>query len=118
MSNKLDKRTNCEYCGKDLDAKYRSKRFCDAKCRIYWNRENKKPLTTVAVIKEVAKRMGKEAVSVNTQSETKDISGINERIAKIEELLLAPQKYLAYNKRTMLEAELNQLKFKLQSPTN
>ena len=66
MSNKLDKRTNCEYCGKDLDAKYRSKRFCDAKCRIYWNRENKKPLTTVAVIKEVAKRMGKEAVAVNS----------------------------------------------------
>jgi len=41
MANKLDKRTNCEYCDKPLDAKYRSKKFCDDKCRIYWNREQK-----------------------------------------------------------------------------
>ena len=43
MKGKLDKNTNCEYCGKDLEAKYRSKRFCDDKCRVYFNRENKPP---------------------------------------------------------------------------
>lgn len=42
MSNKFDKKTNCDYCDKPLDAKYRSKRFCDDKCRIYWNRGNAK----------------------------------------------------------------------------
>lgn len=47
MANKLDKRTNCEYCDKVLDAKYRSKRFCDDKCRIYWNRENLKVVKPV-----------------------------------------------------------------------
>lgn len=41
MTNKFEKNTNCEYCGKALDAKYRSKRFCDDKCRIYFKREFK-----------------------------------------------------------------------------
>lgn len=41
MTNKFEKNTNCEYCGKALDAKYRSKRFCDDKCRIYLKREFK-----------------------------------------------------------------------------
>jgi hypothetical protein len=39
MTNKFEKNTNCAYCNKPLDAKYRTKRFCDDKCRIYFNRE-------------------------------------------------------------------------------
>lgn len=39
MANKFEKNTNCEYCGKDLNATYRNKRFCDDKCRIYFKRE-------------------------------------------------------------------------------
>lgn len=39
MANKFEKNSNCEYCGKELKAKYRSKRFCDDKCRIYLKRE-------------------------------------------------------------------------------
>lgn len=39
MANKFEKNTNCAYCDKPLDAKYRTKRFCDDKCRIYLKRE-------------------------------------------------------------------------------
>lgn len=55
MSNKLDKRTNCLYCDKALEAKYRSKKFCDDKCRIYWNRENKAKKTPPTDKKETKK---------------------------------------------------------------
>lgn len=47
MTNKFEKNTNCEYCGKALDAKYRTKRFCDDKCRIYLDRENKRKMEVV-----------------------------------------------------------------------
>ena len=38
----FDKRERCEYCKEGMVSKYRNKRFCSAKCRVYWNRENKK----------------------------------------------------------------------------
>lgn len=40
--NRFDKRDACGYCSKKMDAKYRSKRFCSDKCRVYFNRENVK----------------------------------------------------------------------------
>ena len=40
MSNKFDKNTKCQYCGDEMTAKYRSKKFCSSKCRVYYNREN------------------------------------------------------------------------------
>ena len=43
MIDKFEKKKNCDYCGKDLEAKYRSKRFCNTKCRVYFSRENKDP---------------------------------------------------------------------------
>lgn len=39
---KFDKKDICGYCSKKMDAKYRSKRFCSDKCRVYFNRENVK----------------------------------------------------------------------------
>ena len=36
---------------------------------VNWNRENKKPLTTISVIKEVAKRIGKKAIAITTPTE-------------------------------------------------
>jgi hypothetical protein len=39
---KFDKKEICEYCEQKMEAKYRNKRFCSVKCRVYWNRENKK----------------------------------------------------------------------------
>lgn len=41
MEDKFKKNTNCEYCEKEMEAKYRNKRFCSDKCRTYWNREQK-----------------------------------------------------------------------------
>lgn len=39
---KFDKRDTCGYCNGKMEAKYRSKRFCSDKCRVYFNRENVK----------------------------------------------------------------------------
>jgi predicted nucleic acid-binding Zn ribbon protein len=39
--DKFKKQTHCLYCGKEMDAKYRSKKFCSDKCRVYFSRENK-----------------------------------------------------------------------------
>jgi hypothetical protein len=39
---KFDKKEICEYCEDKMEAKYRNKRFCSTKCRVYWNRENVK----------------------------------------------------------------------------
>jgi hypothetical protein len=66
MTNKLDKRTNCEYCDKPLDAKYRSKRFCDDKCRIYWNREKKFEKELTDVLKENRITVSKTQNDLNT----------------------------------------------------
>ena len=46
-------------------------------------------------------------------SNTQDFSEIKSRIAKIEEMLALPPKYMPAWKRPPLESELNQLKFKL-----
>ena len=39
---KFDKKENCEYCNARMESKYRNKRFCSVKCRVYWNREDEK----------------------------------------------------------------------------
>lgn len=59
MVDKFEKRTNCEYCDKPLDAKYRSKRFCDDKCRIYWNREQKSTKILDDILDENKEEMNK-----------------------------------------------------------
>lgn len=41
MVDKFKKETHCKYCEKGMDAVYRSKRFCSARCRVYYSRENK-----------------------------------------------------------------------------
>lgn len=63
MANKFEKNKNCEYCGKDLKAKYRSKRFCNDKCRIYFNREN-----VVAVVAENNKEENKSAIEAERET--------------------------------------------------
>jgi len=68
--------------------------------------------------KPISPPVAGNTVSVTIKAEDhftaqKEQSEILERIAEIEKTLLMPQKYLPYNKRTILEAELNQLKFKI-----
>ena len=41
MEDKFDKKTLCLYCKKEMQSKYRSKKFCSDKCRVYFSRENK-----------------------------------------------------------------------------
>ncbi len=36
---KFDKKDACGYCGNKMEAKYRSKKFCSVKCRVYFSRE-------------------------------------------------------------------------------
>ena len=38
---KFEKRDNCQYCGEPMDSKYRNKKFCSVKCRVYFSREGK-----------------------------------------------------------------------------
>lgn len=40
--NKFEKRKTCLYCNCEMEAKYRNKKFCSDKCRVYHGRENKK----------------------------------------------------------------------------
>jgi len=42
---KFEKRDTCEYCNSKMDSKYRSKRFCSPKCRVYFARDDK-PMQT------------------------------------------------------------------------
>jgi hypothetical protein len=35
-----------------MEAKYRNKRFCSAKCRVYFNRENKKSIPILNKLNE------------------------------------------------------------------
>lgn len=39
-----EKLKNCVHCGKELEAKTTRAKFCSPKCRVYWNRDNMKPL--------------------------------------------------------------------------
>lgn len=41
MKDKFAKNTHCLYCEEIMEAKYRNKKFCSDKCRIYFNREKK-----------------------------------------------------------------------------
>ena len=59
---KFDKKEICEYCEEKMEAKYRNKRFCSVKCRVYWNRENKKPTQTEAIV-EIKKVENKSDIS-------------------------------------------------------
>jgi hypothetical protein len=59
---KFDKKEICEYCEEKMEAKYRNKRFCSVKCRVYWNRENKKPAQTEAIV-EIKKVENKSDIS-------------------------------------------------------
>jgi len=129
MSNKFEKRDNCEYCENPMEAKYRNKRFCSDKCRIYWNREKDAIKLMEESFKESKEEMKKVANDIfegglaisktNLEGKIERIDPISnegeivQRIAKIEELLKLPTKFLPPYKRTPLESELNQLKFKL-----
>lgn len=67
MEDKFAKRTNCLYCGKEMESEYRSKKFCTDKCRVYFNRETPKikiqdlttPTNVVKPITELPKTTNK-----------------------------------------------------------
>jgi hypothetical protein len=126
----IKKTENCIYCGEKMESVTAKKKFCSPLHRVYWNREQKAVKLlgdTFEATKEEFKKVANDifeggiAIAETTTEGVKRIDPISDkgevvqRIAQIEKMLLMPQKYLAYNKRTMLEAELNQLKFKLQS---
>jgi len=72
MSNKFEKKDKCLYCEKPMEAVYRNKKFCSTKCRVYWGRENAKSKTTVSVINDAVKIIGKEAIPVAAVSSKKE----------------------------------------------
>jgi hypothetical protein len=53
---KFDKKEYCEYCEEKMNAVYRNKRFCSAKCRVYFNRENHKLILNKTEKGEVVKK--------------------------------------------------------------
>ena len=53
MEDKFKKDTNCKYCGQEMEAKYRSKKFCSNKCRVYFNREFKRGTINLPKVGEV-----------------------------------------------------------------
>ncbi len=53
---KFDKKEYCEYCEEKMEAIYRNKRFCSAKCRVYYNRENAKVVLNKNEKKEIVKK--------------------------------------------------------------
>ena len=132
MSNtKFEKRNKCQYCESDLDAKYRNKRFCSAKCRVYWNREKKYNNSISDLAKgtftdrvalnrvpiEFTKKMHTEAKeSVLSEMSDYEIRVAKERIKVLEHELAHPptQTMIGISKWTMLRRnELNELKSKL-----
>ena len=56
----FDKRERCEYCKEEMVSKYRNKKFCSAKCRVYWNRENKKKPQNAPILSQPQKIEGKK----------------------------------------------------------
>lgn len=72
MDSKFDKNTHCGYCGNEMEAKYRNKRFCSDKCRIYFNRENKKIEVkdldeTSKIVKPITDKPKETNFSINTE---------------------------------------------------
>jgi hypothetical protein len=53
---KFDKKEYCEYCEEKMNAVYRNKRFCSAKCRVYFNRENQRLILNETKKEEVVKK--------------------------------------------------------------
>jgi hypothetical protein len=58
MIDKFEKRENCEYCEKPLEAKYRNKRFCSDKC--YFGRANKTPANATEAANEAIEDVSNE----------------------------------------------------------
>jgi len=90
---------NCAYCESPMTPKYRNKRFCSDKCRVYFGRENKADLgqqgeTEVNVpdtTKEVSSE-SKKAVIEQKEGEPVFKSGIERRIWLKEQELLNSKK--------------------------
>jgi len=61
--DKFKKETNCRYCGKEMEAKYRSKKFCSDKCRVYFGREKK-----IIEVLESEYQRNKSEIDKNMQS--------------------------------------------------
>ncbi len=55
MTDKFEKRKNCLYCEKEMDAVYRNKKFCSDKCRVYFGRENKVVISNDVSVKDATK---------------------------------------------------------------
>ena len=122
----IKKTENCIYCGEKMESVTAKKKFCSPLHRVYWNRERKAADLIGKAFQEQRTEISKTTkdlidtgVAIQKTTETGEIKRINpfsnegeiiQRIAKIEQMLLMPQKYLSYNKRAVLEAELNQLK--------
>jgi hypothetical protein len=52
---KFEKRENCQYCGNEMTSKYRNKKFCSPKCRVYFSREEKEDVTEEAISEDIDK---------------------------------------------------------------
>ena len=82
----------------------RKKLFCNSTCRSnVWAKSKRKQIV----------KPNKAAQTDSKVDDKQELPKIEARIAKIEELLLAPPKYLPSYKRTPLESELSKLQFQL-----
>jgi len=99
----------CPNCEKEIvQTKGKRKRlFCNSTCRSnVWQKEKRK-------------QPKKDAKPKETDSKTSTVPEIEQRIAKIKEMLKLPPKYLPPIKKSALESELYLLELKLtnQNPT-
>ena len=133
----MTKCLNCEAEVKQTEGR-RPRKFCDnkGKCRLaYWNKNQPKKgryvlkttfdkvkLENAAIQMELAKykieRKGEASgirVDIKTiENESINDNGLSEQIAKIEETLKMPPKYLPASKRKELESQLSALKYQLK----
>ena len=120
MIQKIEK---CLYCGEKMESKTAKKKFCSTLHRVYWNREQKysesgSVARNIVEVTDLPKEFDMEkSVEVKhdepPQYEVPELPN-TERIAKIEQMLKAPPKYLPHSKRVVLEKELSELKFKIK----
>jgi tRNA(Ile2) C34 agmatinyltransferase TiaS len=53
--NRFEKNNFCAYCNKEMESAYRSKKYCSAKCRVYYSRE-------------IANKSKEDAISINEKN--------------------------------------------------
>lgn len=67
-SSVFKKKTVCDYCKEEMNAKYRNKKFCSDKCRVYRNREVK--YNAIKISQTLPKQLGIKDAIVEEKKQT------------------------------------------------